>query len=121
MPHSISTLLTRNLINIFGENDGARRRATIDEIYAEDVVFYDPQKGVYRGRDEIDRIAGAIRATHPDFEYQPIAEPEEVGNGGRIRWVSGRPAEAPAYAGTDFIVARDGRIAAIYLFFDSLN
>lgn len=29
---------------------------------------------IYRGRDEIDRIAGAIKATHPDFRYQPIAE-----------------------------------------------
>src|ERR1700730_16603530 len=28
--------------------------------------------GVYRGRDEIDRIAGEIRATHPEFRYQPI-------------------------------------------------
>jgi len=35
----------------------------------------------YRGRDEIDRVAGAIRATHPDFRYQPIAGPEELGNG----------------------------------------
>src|SRR5580704_14390566 len=34
-----------------------------------------------------------------------------------LGWVSGRPGEAPAYAGTDFIIARDGRIAAIYLFF----
>jgi hypothetical protein len=41
-------------------------------------------------------------------------------NGGRIQWVSGRPGEPPAYAGTDFIVARDGRIAAVYLFFDKL-
>ena len=32
----------------------------------------------------------------------------------------GRPGEAPAYAGTDFIIARDGRIAALYLFFDKL-
>jgi hypothetical protein len=32
----------------------------------------------------------------------------------------GRPSEAPAYAGTDFIIARDGRIAALYLFFDNL-
>jgi hypothetical protein len=71
-------------------------------------------------RDEIDRVAGAIKATHPDFRYQPIAEPEELGNGGRIQWVSGRPGEAPAYAGTDFIIARDGRIAALYLFFDKL-
>jgi len=117
---SISTLLIRNLSDVFGENDPARRRAAIDEIYNEDGVFYDPNKGAYRGRDEIDRIAGAIRATHPDFRYQPIGEPEETGDGGRVPWVSGRPGEAPAYAGTDFIVARDGRIAAVYLFFDKL-
>ena len=120
MSHSISTLLTRNLRDVFGENDPARRHAAIDELYTEDGVFYDPSKGVYRGRDEIDRIAGAIRATHPDFQYQPIADAEETGNGGRVQWVSGRPGEPPAYAGTDFIIARDGRIAALYLFFDKL-
>src|SRR6266404_3396774 len=105
MSYSISTLLTRNL----------------QELYTEDGVFYDPSKGVYRGRDEIARIAGEIRATHLDFQYQPIAEPEETGNGGRVPWVAGRPGEAPAYAGTDFIIARDGQIAALYLFFDKLT
>ena len=120
MSYSISTLLTRNLHDVFGENDPARRRAAVDEIFTEDCVFYDPSRGVYRGRDAIDSVAGAIKATHPEFRYQPIAGPEEVGNGGRIQWVSGRPGEAPAYAATDFIIARDGRIAAAYLFFDKL-
>jgi hypothetical protein len=119
MSNSISILLRRNL-DVFGENDPVRRRAIIDEIFTEDCVLYDPNNGIYRGRDEIDRIAGAIKATHPDFQYQPIAEPDVSGDGGRIRWVSGRPGEAPAYAGTDFIVAREGRIAAVYLFFDTL-
>ena len=118
---STSTLLIRNLHDIFGENDPARRRAAIAEIWTEDGVFYDPTSGAHRGRDEIDRVAGAIRATHPDFRYQLVAEPEELGNGGRMQWVSGRPGEAPAYAGTDFIIARDGRIATVYLFFDKLS
>jgi hypothetical protein len=120
MSYSVSTLLTRNLQDVFGESDPARRRAAIDEIWNEDGVFYDPKTGATRGRDEIDRVAGAITATHPDFRYQPIAEPEELGNSGRVQWVSGRLGEAPAYAGTDFIIARDGRIAALYLFFDKL-
>ena len=120
MSNSISTLLIRNLKDVFGENDPARRRATIDEIWTEDGVFYDPNSGAYRGRDEIDRVAGAIRATHTAFQYQPIAEPEELGNAGRLRWVAGSPGEKPAYAGTDFIIAQDGRIAAVYLFFDKL-
>jgi len=118
--YTISTLLTRNLHDVFGENDAARRRAAIDDIFTEDCVFYEPGGAIYRGRDEIDRIAGALRHTHTDFRYQPIAGPEELGDGGRIKWVSGRPGETPAYAGTDFIIARDGRIAAIYLFFKKL-
>jgi len=77
MSYSISTLLTRNLHDVFGENDPARRRAAIDEIFNEDCVFYDPKGGVYRGRDEIDRIAGAIKATHPDFRSRPKAEPRK--------------------------------------------
>jgi SnoaL-like domain len=120
MSSSISTLMIRELRDVFGENDPVRRRAAIAEIFTEDCVFYDPKGGVYRGRDEIDRIAGAIKATHPDFQYQPIAEPEELGNAGRVQWVSGRPGEAPAYAGTDFFIVREGRIAAVYLFFDKL-
>ncbi len=109
MSYTVSALLLRNL-EAFGENDPVRRRAAIDEIFHEDAVFYDP-KGIYRG---------LIKAAHPDFRYQPIAPPEVAGDGGRVRWVSGTPGKPPAYAGTDFIVARDGKIAAVYLFFDKL-
>jgi hypothetical protein len=120
MSYSISTLLLRNLSDVFGENDPVRRRAAMDEIFHEDAVFYDPNGGAFRGRDEIDRIAGVIRATHPDFKYQPLSPPEELGDAGRVRWVSGTPGKPSAYAGTDFIVARNGRIDSLYLFFDEL-
>ena len=118
MSYTVSTLLLRNLRDVFGENDPVRRRAAIDEIYNEDCVFYDPTSGAHRGRDEIDRVAGVIKATHPDFQYQPIAPPEELGDGVRVRWVSGSPGKPPAYSGTDFLIARNGKIAAVYLFFD---
>src|SRR6202051_2031219 len=88
MSHTVSTLLLRNLHDVFGEIDPVRRRATIDEIFHEDAVFYDPNNGIYRGRDEIDRIAGVIKATHPDFRYQPIAEPDVSGDRGRGQWGS---------------------------------
>ena len=83
MSYTISTLLTRNLYDVFGENDPARRRAAIDEIFTEDCVFYQPA-GTHRGRDEIDRVAGTLRTMHSDFRYQPIGKPEELGNAGRI-------------------------------------
>jgi hypothetical protein len=89
MSDSVSTLLLRNLHEVFGEADPARRRKAIDEIFHEDAVFHEPN-GSYGGRDEIDRIAGVIKATHPDFRYEPLSPPEVIGDGGagslRIRW-----------------------------------
>jgi hypothetical protein len=120
MPSTISTLLLRNRHDVFGEVDPERRRAAINEIFHEDAVFYEPKGGIYRGRQEIDRIAGVIKATHPEFQYQPISPPEEMGDAGRVRRVEGTPGKPPAVAGTDFIIARDGKIAAVYLFFDEL-
>jgi SnoaL-like domain len=117
--YTVSTLLLRNLDDVFGEIDPVRRRAAIDEIFHEDAVFHEPN-GIYRGRDEIDRIAGVIKAAHPDFRYHVLSPPEVVGEGGRVRWVSGSPGKPPAYAGTDFIIVREGKIAAVYLFFDKL-
>jgi len=60
--------------------DPLRRRAAIDEIFHEDAVFHEPN-GIYRGRHEIHRIAGVIKATHPDFQYLPLSPPEVVGDG----------------------------------------
>ncbi len=114
----IATLLERNLQEIFGEGDDALRRKVAEDILHEDVVFVEPH-GIYRGREEIVRIAGVIRAMHPNFRYTTIAPATVLHDqAGRMEWVAGAPGEPPAYAGTDFIVARDGKISAIYLFFD---
>ena len=42
MSYSTSTLMIRNLQDVFGENDPVRRRAAITEIFTEDCVFHDP-------------------------------------------------------------------------------
>jgi len=67
MSYSIATLLTRNLQEVFGENDPARSRAAVQELYIEDGVIYDPSKGVYRGRDEID--ASRARSGLPTLTF----------------------------------------------------
>jgi hypothetical protein len=75
MSYSISTLLTRNLHDVFGENDPARRRGVIDEIWTEDGVFYDPKTGVHRGRDEIDRVAARSRLLTLTFNISQLPSP----------------------------------------------
>jgi len=83
MSYSIATLLTRNLQEVFGENDPARRRAAVQDLYTEDGVFYDPSKGVYRGRNEIDRIAGEIGLPTLTFGISQLRSPRrQVTEGG---------------------------------------
>jgi len=50
LSYTTSTLLTRNLDDVFGENDPVRRRAAIDEIFTEDCVFYEPKGCLPRPR-----------------------------------------------------------------------
>ncbi|HEY6393304.1 MAG TPA: hypothetical protein VIX89_18625 [Bryobacteraceae bacterium] len=55
----IIELLHRNLQEVFGEGDAARRRAAIDRFYTDDCVLYVPP-GVFVGRDALDKFASAV-------------------------------------------------------------
>jgi SnoaL-like domain len=115
MSERIIELLHRNLQEVFGEGDAARRRAAIDQFYTDDCVLYVPP-GVFVGRDALDKFAGDLRATHPDFLYTPHGEAQALHNCGILAWGSGPAGEAPDYTGLDVIIVRDGRIAALYVF-----
>jgi hypothetical protein len=96
----------------------AIRRAAIEDLYTEDCVVHSPT-GRHVGRQALDQIAGELRADHPTFVYTPHTIPQAVQNGGRIAWGSGPAGEPPRYTGLDVIIARDGKIAALYVFLDS--
>jgi hypothetical protein len=73
-PDRIRDLLERNLQEVFGQGDDTRRRAAIDELWAEDGVLHVPP-GILVGRAAINSFAGTLRATHPDFVYTPHGAP----------------------------------------------
>ncbi len=111
----IIELLHRNLQEVFGEGDAARRRTAIDQLYADDCVLYVPP-GMFVGRDALDKFAGDLRATHPDFAYTPHGEDQALHNAGILAWGSGPRGKAPEYTGLDVIIARGEMIAALYVF-----
>ncbi|AXV83682.1 nuclear transport factor 2 family protein [Ralstonia solanacearum] len=119
MNNRIHELLDRNLQEVFGEGDATRRRAAIEALYTEDCVLYVPS-GTVVGHDALDKFAGDLRATHPHFVYTPHGEPQALHNAGRLAWGSGPQGGAPEYAGLDVIIVRDGKIAALYVFLDSV-
>ena len=93
MSDKIYELLNRNLQEIFGEGDAARRRMAIEQLYTDDCVLYVPP-GVFVGRDALDKFAGDMRATYPHFVYTPHGEPQALHNAGRLAWGSGPRGEA---------------------------
>lgn len=115
---NISTLLLRNLKEVFGEADASRRQAAIAELYAEDSVVILPH-GIFEGHAALDKIAGELRAGHPSFVYLPHSQPQATQHAGRLAWGSGPAGEPPAYTGIDVIVERDGKIAQLLVFLDS--
>jgi len=120
MSNRIHELLLRNLQEVFGEGDATRRRAAVAELYTEDCELYVPP-GKFVGREALDKFAGDLRATHPHFVYTPHGEPQDLQNAaGRLAWGSGPRGEAPEYTGLDVISVRDGKIAALYVFLDSM-
>jgi SnoaL-like domain len=111
----IIELLYRNLQEVFGEGDAARRRSAIAEFYTDDCVVHGPD-GVLVGHDALDKFAGDLRATHPHFVYTPQGQAEAVDNGGIVAWGSGPGGGPPEYTGLDVVVVRDRKIAQLYIF-----
>jgi SnoaL-like domain len=115
---AIKTLLSRNLPEVFGEGDPARRRVAIEQLYTEDCVLCAPP-GTFVGHNALNKFAGDLRAMHPHYVYTPHGAPQVLHNSGRLAWGSGPQGEAPRYTGMDFIIAQDGKIAALYVYLDS--
>ena len=111
----ITELVYRNLQEVFGEGDSARRNAAIEEFYTDDCALYVPD-GVLVGHDALDKFAGELRATHPHFVYTPHGEPQALHNAGILAWGSGPKGEPPEYTGLDVVVVRESKIAALYVF-----
>ena len=119
MSEKICQLLNRNLQEVFGEGNAVRRRAAIEKLYTDDCVL-DVPPGLFVGHDALDKFAGDLRATHPHFVYSPHGAPQPLHSAGRLAWGSGPRGEKPNYTGLDVIIVRDDKIAALYVFLDSM-
>ena len=54
MSDRIHQLLHRNLQEVFGQGDAARRRAATEELYTEDCALYVPP-GIFIGLEALDK------------------------------------------------------------------
>lgn len=109
--------MERNVLEVFGERDSARRRSVIDELYAEDCTFFEVDEQIV-GRDALNAKVEQILKKAPGFVFR-LAGPAEVNHDlGRARWHFGPNGAAPVVAGMDVAVFKQGRICSLYAFID---
>lgn len=109
---SIADLLDANVHRVFGNRDAASRSAAIREIFAEDVVFSDPEGRVVGWAALESKAAALLDGAPTGFTFTEDG-PKYVGSDfGALAWAFG-PAGAPVARGIDVLVVRDGRIAEL--------
>jgi ketosteroid isomerase-like protein len=109
----IAELLKRNLLDVFDERDGVRRRAAIAELWTPDAVFVDPE-GRFVGHDAVDAVVAKLQESTPGWVFTATGSALTHPGGGELSWAYG-PADAPTrITGTDVAVVRDDRIVALY-------
>ena len=104
----------------WNETDPAKRRALVDEVWAEDGSYTDPLADV-RGRAEIDGLIGAVQAQFPGFVFTLGGTVDAHHEQARFSWHLGPAGAAdPVVIGFDVAVLDGDRIGSVYGFLDKV-
>ena len=111
-------LLERMIEEVFNQPDPGRRAAAIAEVFADDVVFTDPERTV-TGRDELAAVVTGLLAQGPGFVFTPAGPFRGVGDLGMRPRRLGPAGGDPVLGGLDVVQVVDGRIARLWTALDT--
>jgi SnoaL-like domain len=117
MSKALADLMERNLLEVFGQVDSARRAAAIAQLYTEDCTFFEAEEE-FAGREALNAKVGAILKGAPGLKFHPTGPAQINHNVGRLHWQLGPAGAPPAVTGMDIAIFERGRIRALYTFLD---
>ena len=105
----------------WNETDPAKRRALVDEVWAENGSYTDPLADV-RGRAEIDGLIGAVQQQFPGFVFTLGGTVDAHHDQARFTWHLGPAgaAEAPVVGFDVAVLDGAGQIGSVYGFLDKV-
>jgi hypothetical protein len=109
----LADLMRTNLLEVFNERDGDRRRAAIARTYSPDVRFADPEETV-TGHDALDAKAQRLLDEAPGFVFSPAGPLLTNHDLGHLAWAFGPEGGPPVVRGIDVALVEDGLIARVY-------
>ena len=110
---AVAELMQANLLEVFNERDGERRRAAIARTYAPDVRFADPEE-VITGHEALDAKAGRLLDESPGFVFSPAGAVLVNHDLGYLAWNLGPQGQPPVVRGMDIALVEDGVITSLY-------
>ncbi|SFJ85270.1 nuclear transport factor 2 family protein [Bradyrhizobium sp. cf659] len=111
------TLMERNLLEVFGQLDSARRADAIAEIYAADCTFFEAGERIV-GQEALNARIERILQEAPGFVFRATGPAEMNHDLGRLQWRLGPAGAPPVVTGMDVAIVEHGRIRALYTFLD---
>ena len=120
MSNTLNQLMERNLLEVFGERDSARRKIAIGAIYTEKCIFFETNKEII-GPDALNAKVESLLKGAPGFVFR-AAGPAEVNHDvGRLRWHLGPPGAPPVVTGMDIAMFQKGRIRSLHTFLEQTS
>jgi hypothetical protein len=114
MGNAITKLMHANLFDVFNERDSARRRATIEHVYADDIRWTDDD-AVTTGRDALDAKAAELQAKLGDLQFIAAGPVYQTLGLGYLAFQLVKPgSSALECSGFDVAIVRDGFIVELY-------
>ena len=117
MNDTLDNLMEKNLMEVFGQRDSARREAAIAEIYTADCTFFEAEERIV-GRDALNAKIDRIFEEAPGFMFRATGPAQLNHDLGRLQWHFGPAGAPPVVTGMDVALFEHGRIRALYTFLD---
>ena len=106
-------LMRANLLDVFNQRDGERRRAAMERTYVAEVRFSDPEDSV-TGHEALDAKAQQILDGAPGFVFRPAGDVRVNHDLGYLAWTFGPEGQPPVVRGVDIALVQDGLITRLY-------
>jgi len=114
----VRELLFANLLRVFNERDPSKRSTAIQEIYAEDVIWYESDV-IVQGHAVLNTRASEIQAQSPGFNFSTDGGTSVCQNVGVLRFCFGPEDKPDLVRGTDIMIVEGGKVKALWTCLDS--
>ena len=114
---TIRELLSANLFRVFDERDASKRAMAVQDTYAEDIIWYEPD-AIIQGRAALNARASELQAQSPGFKFRADGIMSVTQNIGVLRWHYGPEDKPDMVQGTDIIIVEGGKVNALWTSID---